>query len=274
MSLGWPLAGAGALLLMCGASAAEARDPMDMPLGRAVTPPLGYLRFCEREPDDCPSSKAAGAATGQGGRRRSGQTFWSSAFRGRAGPESDNGGPATLADPPSSIQRERRPVALIRPPPPRATVAAPEITADHRIRLTRETRAALNQVNRQVNSRVISASDWQIHRQQDYWALPLSRGRLPAGDCEDYVMEKRHQLLAAGFPMAELSIALVRTRRGDTHAVLLVETDQGALALDNHSARVRPWWKLDYRWIMRQSPGSPGRWVSILASGASGRSAV
>ena len=68
-------------------------------------------------------------------------------------------------------------------------------------------------------------------------------------------------------PVRLLSVALVRTRWGDTHALLLVETDQGTLALDSFSAWINPWWKLDYQWIMRQSPDDPSLWVSVRGEG-------
>jgi predicted transglutaminase-like cysteine proteinase len=142
-----------------------------------------------------------------------------------------------------------------------------------RIIVTRQVWSTLNRINRGVNRRVRPVSDRANYGEADVWALPLSGDGRGRGDCEDYVMEKRHQLLQAGFPMRALSIALVRTRWNDTHAVLLVETDEGALALDSFTGWVTPWWKLDYQWIMRQSPKNASTWVVVLGDGWSDQGA-
>jgi predicted transglutaminase-like cysteine proteinase len=237
-------AGACAALLLIAPAAAVAQAQPQMRLGPPAPPPPGFQRFCEREPSDCPSARA-------------GKSYWTAAFG--ADKRYD-----AYAGPPSAIRTRSAPrgwfMRAVRAAPPEM---APSATRDGRIRLTTETSATLERVNRQVNGAIVSAADWKVYGQKDYWALPLSRAGRRAGDCEDYVLEKRHQLLAAGFPMAQLSVALVRTRRGDTHAVLLVETDQGPLVLDNRSDKVRPWARLKDRWIMRQSPDSPGQWMMI-----------
>ena len=50
--------------------------------------------------------------------------------------------------------------------------------------------------------------------------------------------------------------------------------NEGALALDSFSGWIIPWWKLDYQWIMRQSPDDPSRWVSVLGEGWFGKEAL
>ena len=243
---------AACLLLLAAATAVQARDLPQMPLGPAVTPPAGYDAFCQREPQDCPSAV------------RSSSGFWGLAF----GLRRLRG--TTTVDPPSSIRGSAFSWRRTHASPSAAFADAPAPQA--RTPLSHEARAVIEGVNRQVNRSLASASDWKIYGRRDYWALPLSRpGRAAAGDCEDFVMEKRHRLLAAGFPMAQLSIALLRTRWGETHAVLLVETDEGALVLDNRSSDVRPWWRLKERWIMRQSPENPSAWVAVIATGADRR---
>ena len=153
-------------------------------VGKAVTPPAGYEAFCQREPQDCPAA-------------RGGAGFWSLAF----GIRRPRG--TSVVDPPSSI---RGPAFAWRRARPSASLPA---APDNRAPLSRESIAVIEGVNRQVNGSLASASDWKIYGRRDYWAMPLSRpGRVTAGDCEDFVMEKRHRLLAAGFPMAQLSIAL------------------------------------------------------------------
>ena len=56
------------------------------------------------------------------------------------------------------------------------------------------------------------------------------------GDCEDFVLAKRAELLARGIPVEATRIALLWVIEGGEHvghAVLLVETDRGTVALDN-----------------------------------------
>jgi predicted transglutaminase-like cysteine proteinase len=181
----------------------------------------------------------------------------------------------TFAEQPASI-RQPAPFRLRKAPTgPLASPASapPRLDEAGRIVVTRQVWATLNRINRGVNRRVISVGDRENYGVADLWALPLSGDGRRRGDCEDYVVEKRHQLLAAGYPMQALSIALVRTRWNDTHAVLLVETDEGAMALDSFTGWIGPWWKLDYQWIMRQSPKDAATWVSVLGEGWSGQDA-
>jgi predicted transglutaminase-like cysteine proteinase len=88
-------------------------------------------------------------------------------------------------------------------------------------------------------------------------------GERAEGDCKDYVLEKRRALVADGVPAADLSIAIVMTPWGETHAVLLVRTDRGELVLDSLSQWIQPWRKVHYKWIKRQAPGQQLTWVSL-----------
>jgi predicted transglutaminase-like cysteine proteinase len=120
----------------------------------------------------------------------------------------------------------------------------------------------LNEVNQVANARITPDSDDRIYGRSDYWALPLESDPAPSGDCEDYVLEKRRALRQKGYPENLLSIALVTTGRGEKHAVLLVQTDQGEVVLDNLSSRIVSWRDTSYRWVSRQSPSDPGVWVT------------
>ena len=84
-----------------------------------------------------------------------------------------------------------------------------------------------------------------------------------AGDCNDYALTKRHELLARGYPASALLLSVVETRWGEGHLVLTVRTDRGDLVLDNLSAAIRPWDATGYRWIKRQSSQDPNRWVAV-----------
>lgn len=127
--------------------------------------------------------------------------------------------------------------------------------------LDRENWALLNRVNRMVNRRIRQASDQSVFGQADYWQAPTRDGAY--GDCEDYVLAKRKALIDAGVPNAALSIAIVETRWGETHAVLLVTGDSGEVVLDSLSSWISRWDRVDYTWRERQAPGKVFEWVTI-----------
>ena len=61
-----------------------------------------------------------------------------------------------------------------------------------------------------------------------------------------------------------LSPAVVRTRGGVVHAVLIVTTTEGDQVLDNLSPYVELWRHVDYEWIKRQVPTGDGlRWAWV-----------
>ena len=202
-----------------------------MPLGRAVAPPAGYVQFCAARPGEC-REQTGHAASGASPL----STFWRDTFR--------LAGTSALAEADGSGEASTR--------------------AEGQLSLTAATLELLNTVNRQVNGAIAPADDRVDGRKADVWSLPLAEGRR-SGDCEDYVLEKRRALLARGMPTEALSIAVVRTRQGENHAVLLVDTDAGELVLDNRSAWITPWTQVGYRWVKRQSPSDPSAWVRIGA---------
>jgi predicted transglutaminase-like cysteine proteinase len=125
------------------------------------------------------------------------------------------------------------------------------------------TTEALQTINRRINRTIRRASDTDAFGREDVWVLPT--GPRPTGDCEDYVLAKRRALIEAGITPAALSIAIVRTRRGETHAVLLVATAEGEQVLDNLSPWVLRWDQAPYEWIQRQAPGRALSWVTVTA---------
>jgi predicted transglutaminase-like cysteine proteinase len=114
-------------------------------------------------------------------------------------------------------------------------------------------------INARVNRDVEAVTDMDHWGVAEKWSYP-SDGK---GDCEDYVLEKRKRLMAAGFPRQSLLITVVRDKKGDGHAVLLVRTDRGDFVLDNQEQKVKLWTETGYRFIKRQSQESPNRWVSL-----------
>lgn len=116
-------------------------------------------------------------------------------------------------------------------------------------------------INRDVNRQIRSGSDTRVYGRDDYWAVP--NGANARGDCEDYVLAKRQALVRAGYPTGALSIAVVETRWGEVHAVLLVATDEGDFVLDNLTGRISRWDQVSYRWRERQAPGKTFEWVRM-----------
>jgi predicted transglutaminase-like cysteine proteinase len=119
--------------------------------------------------------------------------------------------------------------------------------------------AELVELNRRVNAEVEPKTDMELYGVEEHWTYPTAG----AGDCEDYVLEKRRRLMQRGWPESALLITVVRDRRGDGHAVLLVRTNEGDLVLDNVTDEVKPWRDTGYRFVKRQSQWSPNVWVSL-----------
>lgn len=116
----------------------------------------------------------------------------------------------------------------------------------------------LKAVNASVNHTVKPMNDLDLYGKDEVWAYPDG-----AGDCEDYVLEKRRELNERGLSYANLLITVVRKRDGEGHAVLTVRTDGGDLVLDNLTDKVKDWSDTGYRFLKRQSSEHSGRWVSI-----------
>lgn len=47
--------------------------------------------------------------------------------------------------------------------------------------------------------------------------------------------------------------------------MLLIDTDKGAMVLDNLSPWIRRWDQTPYTWIARQTPGDPLTWRAVGA---------
>ena len=139
-----------------------------------------------------------------------------------------------------------------------------------RIDMNARTASIIRRANDEVNRIMRGATDWEVYHVADYWnAPPLVPG--VRGDCEDFALEKRRLLVENGIPPAALSIAVVRTRRGEDHAVLIVSTLQGDYVLDNLEYDVRPWRKAPYTWISREGPGDDLGWVSLAPANTRNR---
>jgi predicted transglutaminase-like cysteine proteinase len=246
---------------------AAVSDGRFMNLGERAPAPLGYLRFCARRPDQCGLQVEGGDAAAESGaaleRRLIGTYFWSVAFATHAAAApSPTAGVAGIG---ATLRwASSAPSATTAPsfaPSPGRLVSGPLGSA---LVLDDGVMALLDRTNLRINESIRYESDESQFGAGDYWTLPLDVGGSGAGDCKDFVLEKRRALVAAGVPDEALSIAIVRTPWGETHAVLLVATDRGELVLDSLSAFVAPWQETHYVWLERQAPGSQLDWVKIL----------
>lgn len=121
----------------------------------------------------------------------------------------------------------------------------------------------LRAVNSRANRIIRPISDMQQYRTPEYWALPTQRG----GDCEDYALYKKRELIRLGIPPEQLLIAAVLDKQRRIHAVLVVRTGSQDLVLDNLTSRIVPWNKTGYTFLRLQDPDQPSRWVAVYAGG-------
>lgn len=84
-----------------------------------------------------------------------------------------------------------------------------------------------------------------------------------SGDCEDYAITKRHKLIAQGWPIRSLRLAVARTAWGEGHAVLVVKTSDGDLVLDNLTSAIKPFQKSGLRFLKIQSEDNPRMWFAL-----------
>lgn len=129
-----------------------------------------------------------------------------------------------------------------------------------KLSLTTQNWQLLNKVNNAVNNAIWPEDDQKHYGRAEYWTIPTDG----YGDCDDYAVTKRKDLLAAGIPEPALRLAVVITPTNDRHAVLTVATDKGDFVLDNLTGDIQPWNRTGYTWIERQAAADPMKWVSLL----------
>jgi predicted transglutaminase-like cysteine proteinase len=206
-----------------------------MKLGPSALPPVGYIAFCQRQPQDCGPDEAAVL---RGARKAADERKQLMA-------------PWTLEGVLAAATRGN------------LTIASDAAAGRARfVALTPGLWRRLVRINERVNRQIRPQPDSVTYGQEDVWATPLEAGRR-YGDCEDYVLEKRRALVAAGIPWRALNIAQVITAAGQPHAILLVATQQGEYVLDSLQPLVLPWRDARYRWFRRQVGGEPFTWVMV-----------
>lgn len=99
----------------------------------------------------------------------------------------------------------------------------------------------------------------------EHWDIPS--GPHPVGDCEDFALAKKAQLIALGWPRSALLLAVANIPEADPaarrHAVLIVVTDHGNFVLDNRRLKILTWEEAGYDWVSIQSPTDAYKWVAI-----------
>ncbi|OJF96375.1 hypothetical protein AX760_25280 [Pararhizobium antarcticum] len=125
------------------------------------------------------------------------------------------------------------------------------------VNLTGAKRGQLQSVNAQVNRSMRARSD-QNGAAGDIWQAGTQ-----SGDCEDFALTKRRQLISMGWSPRSLRVAVATTSSGEGHAVLLVKTSKGDLVLDNRTSTIKNWRRTDLRWVKIQSGDNPRRWFSL-----------
>ncbi|MDF2119578.1 transglutaminase-like cysteine peptidase [Roseiarcaceae bacterium H3SJ34-1] len=127
------------------------------------------------------------------------------------------------------------------------------------VNFTPQSFKVIKRINAWVNSNIKAKAD------NDHWGM-VDRWDYPTdgyGDCEDFVLLKRRLLMEEGFPRQGLLVTVVKDERGDGHAVLTVKTNQGEFILDNLVEEVKPWSRVPYKFVKRQSQSDPNLWVDI-----------
>ena len=124
-----------------------------------------------------------------------------------------------------------------------------------------EALALAKAVNRAANAAIRPVSDQVQYGVPERWALPTARG----GDCEDYALFKKRELIGAGISPDRLLLTTVLDRQTKSHAVLVLRTEMGDFVLDNVHDRVLPWDRTGYVFLRMQNPERPAGWVSVFA---------
>lgn len=125
--------------------------------------------------------------------------------------------------------------------------------------LTENTWQQLVTVNAYYNQNVVPVTDQDLYKVAEFWTYPNGYG-----DCEDFALAKRRDLINSGWHPSTLMIAVVKEANGNGHAVLLARTDRGDLVLDNQDGSIRLWSETPYTFIKRQSQANSGQWVDMI----------
>jgi len=129
--------------------------------------------------------------------------------------------------------------------------------------LTQSLWQELLEVNASLNASIVPVTDKDLYGVAEFWTYPQG-----FGDCEDYALAKRAELIKRGWNPSTLLITVLVSPKIGGHAVLMVRTDRGDLILDNLEGLIKVWnqvWnQTPYKYIKRQSQSNAGQWVDIV----------
>ena len=118
-------------------------------------------------------------------------------------------------------------------------------------------------VNLSINAALTYRTDEELWGQPERWVLPITQEGLSFGDCEDYALEKRLALLAAGVPADRLRMATAWSRATGDHAVLILRLDGGDFVLDNTTPHIFNVADTAYRWDALQTGDTLLQWSNL-----------
>ena len=125
------------------------------------------------------------------------------------------------------------------------------------VRLTEERWEDLKEVNKIVNTTIVPEPNTEGLAGEKWLINPAG------GDCNDYAVSKRFELLKRGWPARALLLSEVVTNWGEHHLILVVRTSVGDLVLDNLTPQIRSWTRAPYRWVRMQTSKNPNFWASL-----------
>lgn len=133
---------------------------------------------------------------------------------------------------------------------------------NERVALTNERWQELWRIDNEVNQEI--SPDAKLGPGTEQWKIaPLY------GNCHDYAVTKRHDLLALGWPPSDLLLAEVLLPTDEHHLVLVVRTSEGDLVLDNLNSDLVPVATTygRFKWLRIQTPQNPYYWARVGTSG-------
>ena len=123
------------------------------------------------------------------------------------------------------------------------------------VTLDAKNQAMIDGVNSAINSAIVSREDpartgtWEINP--------------PAGDCNDYAVSKRSELIEGGLPERAVRLAIGMTPEGIGHTVVVIRTTNGDMVIDNRNYDIKRWDRTDLAWLKVQSSANPKLWDSL-----------
>jgi predicted transglutaminase-like cysteine proteinase len=124
--------------------------------------------------------------------------------------------------------------------------------------LNAEIAELLKRVNHSVNMSIIPTHKSYGRNLEDGWTIAPERG-----DCNDYAVTKRHELIENGLSSRALRLSVVRTASGIGHLVLVVVTTKGDIVMDDLTEGIRSWQSTHYHWLKIQSATDSKFWYEI-----------